>query len=137
MLALALAFMLQGPTLDVCRRFTPAEVATVLGAPPTKPGAAKLRSTCSWGVPGTVLTISAVDIQDPAAAAAMVGAAKSTARKGDVVKDEPGGAVSMIAANGRTAEYLYAAGPYLWRLVVESGDKAIRVDTTLAALRKL
>ena len=62
---------------------------------------------------------------------------KWTARKGDVVKDEPGGAVSMIAANGRTAEYLYPAGTYLWRFVVESGDKAIKADTTLAALRKL
>src|SRR3954463_14490285 len=137
MIALTLALILQGPTLDVCRRVTTAEVATVLGAAPAKAGTATIRGACTWSVPGVTLTVSAVAVHDPGAAAAMVGASKGTARKGDVVKDEAGGAMSMVAANGRTIQFLSASGRLLWPYVVEAADTALKPETTLAALRKL
>jgi hypothetical protein len=135
-----LALVLQPKSADICHRFPAADVAVVLGAKPSKPGASTVPGACTWTAAGITLTISSTDVHDPGAAAALVGASRSGARSGETVTDERGigpQALSIAARSGKSVQILNAAGSVIWRYDVESADKPLNMDATLTHLRQL
>jgi hypothetical protein len=124
---------------DVCRMFSAADVAVVIGQA-SAPGRAIIPGTCVWTGKGISLTIATMDAGEPAAALALVQAAKSRAQKGEVVKDEAGlgqRAVSTIAANRRGISLVAADAKTSWNLTLDSGHQAIDAATALPRLRDL
>lgn len=125
---------------DVCKLFTNADVAAVLGAAPKGPGTSIVPGTCVWGAAGLSLTVSRTDAGDAETAVRLVDVMRTSAQPGEQIKDEPGlgqHALSRIGRYRRSADLQIAAGTGMWRFLIETADQKIDAEAALGHLREL
>lgn len=124
----------------VCDAFSDAEVADLLGRPPTvKHSMFEPDTDCLWSVPGLMLNVTRTVDNDPHVVKSVVdGRAKNAAR--DVVTPEPGigdQALSVQDHYGRSVTLAFRSGRSAWIINLEKVDEKVDAAKALPKLRAL